>query len=333
MTIDWKKISELCQSFSTDHDGIPMISPCLTFEAFVWYAEGPEVLDFYQSARALLGSRLTHYSAGSGSWSPITKRSETLMPTWCENPTPWPKKQYCYLMTAGDADATAASLRIDFNARPSHPKLFPRSSFYITLPLDHPAVNDCSFVDWANKLKIFESKYLISGTCGLGIRFPYNYRTSTETRLEIRAKVESLLSRYPGLDIQGSNLGLAHSLMVQDKEFTAEHPGAPGRPYLKRANWLTFLSEHQVSHLGGLPFLHKQFQDEPEIQLRELSAGVCIQAGKYPQLGSRNQGDLIPLYQKVGRMVQPVRLLSFNGSELSGEFNDTGLPEWQRAFD
>jgi hypothetical protein len=333
MTANWKEILDLCQSFSTVHDGIPTISPCLTFEAFIWYAEGPEVLDFYQNARALLGNRLTHYGTGSGDWSAITKRSETLVPTWCDNPTPWPKKQYFYRMTGADADATAASLRIDFNARPSHPKIFPASSCFLTLPLDHPTVTDNSFVEWACKLQLFQSKYFVSGSCGLGVKFPYNYHTDEETRLAIRSKVESLLSRFPGLNIEAWRLGLGHSIMRQDKDFTAQHPAAPGRPSLIRANWLTFLSEHQISHLGGLDALRDKFQSTPEIRLYELGASVCIQAGPYPQIGSRERDDLIPIYQKVGHVVQPVRLPSFNGSDLSGEFDDTGLLEWTSAFD
>jgi hypothetical protein len=332
MTANFKEILELCQSFSTEYKGVPMISPCLTFEAFVWYAEGPEVLDFYQNARAVLGERLTHYDIESG-WTAISKRSEALMPTWCGNPTPWPKKLYYYAMSSTNADAAAASMQIYFNARPSHPKIFPASSCFLTLPLDHPIVTENNFFEWVSKLQIFQSKYLISGSCGLGVKFPYNYHTDEETRLAIQSKVESLLSRFPGLDIQAWRLGLGHSMMKQDKDFTAQHTSAPGRPSLKRANWLTFLSDHQISHLGGLSVLRDQFQNTPEIRLYELGAGVCIQAGSYPQIGSREKNDLIPIYQKVGRVVQPVRLPSFNGSDLSGEFDDTGLLEWASAFD
>ena len=324
----------LCQSFAFEAEGTKLISPCLMFEVFVYFAEGPEVLDFYQRVREALGNLLTHYDTGSGRSSKITARSETLMPTWCNNPTPWPKKQYCLLMggAAADIGATAASMRIDFNCRASHPTIFPRTSLYCTIPLDHPLAQKDAFADWVTQLKVFKDGYFISGSCGLGLNFPYNF-PSHELHIETINRVSSLLLRYPGLDVQSIMLGIGLTLMQRDQEFIDRHQKNKGRPYLKRVNWLTFLNEDQIDLLGGMPALKEQFLDVSEIKLRELAHGVCIQAGSSPELGSSADADYIPLYQKVAKAVRTVRLDTVKGGALPSEFRHNGVLDWLNAFD
>lgn len=339
----------LCKSLAFEADGVNLISPCLTFEVFVEFAEGPEVLDFYQRVREALGEQLTYYTTGSGRYSKITKRSESLMPTWCDNPTSWPKKQYCLLMNGAELGATAASLRIDFLHRPyvapdeallrkwrspgfSSRWIYPYTCLYCTIPLDHPLAQEDAFANWITQFKLFNEGRFISGSCGFGLNFPYNYPSSS-TSNETRNRIASSLLRYPGLDIQSIMLGVGTALLQRDQEFMNRHKAAKGRPYLKRVNWLTFLSEDQVDYLGGLPALREQFSTAPEIKLRELKYGVCVQAGPNPQLGSSANDDYIPFYQKVARAVRPVRVDALSPASITDEFGHAGVIDWLNAFD
>lgn len=73
-----------------DHE-LALIPPALRFELAIASAQGPEVFDFYRKSRAALGDRLQFVDTGAGAW----------------------KKNH-------RQNLTAASLNIDFVARPPH---------------------------------------------------------------------------------------------------------------------------------------------------------------------------------------------------------------------
>ncbi|AKM02734.1 MULTISPECIES: type VI immunity family protein [Burkholderia cepacia complex] len=325
---------------------VALISPCLLFEWAMEFDEGPEILDFYRRAREALGDRLTHYNTGDGRWKPINKRSESLVATWCENPVPFPKKFYCLMENGADVGATASSLRIDFAHRPyvepapaelkqwratERRSLPMHTMLNLTLPLDHPLVTGNRVADWLCEFDIVANRRFISGSCGFGLNFPINF-PSPDLDSETRNRVAALMQRYPGFDVVSVMVGVGNKLRQRDPEFTERHQAAMARPYLKRANWLTFLSENQVDWIGGLSGIEERIAGT-SVRLRQLEHGVCLQAAPEPQLGDASRDDYVIAYGPVAKLVRPVRLDTVDGGLLPWEFRQHGVQEWLDAFD
>lgn len=327
--------------------GVALISPCVYFELAMEFDEGSEILDFYNRAREALGGRLTHYSTGDGRWKPFNKRAESLVPTWCENPVLFPKKYYCFLMNGADAGATAAGLRIDLAHRPyaepdaamlkqwralDQRSLPAHTSLHLSLPLDHPLVTERRVADWLCEFDVVANSRFISGSCGLGLMFPLNFPTSALDG-ETRNRVAALLQRHPGFDIEAIMIGVGSKLRQRDPEFIERHQAAKARPYLKRANWLTFLNEDQVDWIGGLAKIKSELAGT-DVRVREFKHGICLQSGAEPQAGDTARDDYVAAYHPVAKLVRPVRLDSIDGGLLPSEFRQgSGVQDWLDAFD
>ncbi|GAB2909751.1 hypothetical protein GCM10027093_54830 [Paraburkholderia jirisanensis] len=329
-----------------EDSGVTLISPCILFEWAIEFDDGAEILDFYRRAREALGERLTHYSTGEGGWKAFNKRAETLVPTWCENPTPFPKKFYCFLANGADAGATASSMRIDFAHRPyvdpdaaalkqwrsiDQRSLPSHTMLSMTLPLDHPIVESGDVVDWLSEFDIVARRRFISGSCGIGLNFPINFATS-EVGAESRNRVAALLRRYPGLDIRSIMVGVGNKLRQRDPEFADRHQAAKARPYLKRVNWLTFLSEDQVDWIGGVATIRDQLAGT-EARIRAFAHGVCIQACPTPEIGDTSRDDYVDAYHPIAMLVRPVRIDAVSGGSLPSDFRAHGAQDWLDAFD
>ena len=59
----------------------------------------------------------------------------------------------------------------------------------------------------------------------------------------------------------------------------------------------------------------------------------CPRAGESPQIGDSSQGDFVPVYQAVARLLRPIRLQSVTGGDLSCQLQDDGAADWLAAFD
>jgi hypothetical protein len=341
---------ETVQQLAYTVNDIPLISPGFLFEIFIDLTTGQEVLDFYEHVRTLLGERLTHYDTGSGSYKALNKRAETLVPTWCGNPVPWSKRGFYTMIMSGHKEGeTAAGLRIDFLYRtesvpatleawlkPVGRKFYNYSSLSCFIPLNHPLVLSGEIVGWLCRLMLVARCRFISGSCGIGLNFPYNSPQSLpyEQGKITRNRVAALVLRHPGFDLREMELSIGIKLMQYDRDYAEEVQAPVARPYLKRANWLSFLGERQVELLGGAARLQAAFADEPEIKLHPLRHGLCIQAGAWPQIGDVVEEDRIPLYQKVAKVLRPIRLQELRVSwSYSDYFNDVGSNEWLNAFD
>ncbi|GAB2909759.1 hypothetical protein GCM10027093_54840 [Paraburkholderia jirisanensis] len=334
------------QNIRFEEDGVALISPCYLFEWSMEFDDGSEILDFYRRGREVLADRLTHYDTGDGRWKPLNKRAETLVPTWCENPIPFPKKFYCFLANGAGAGATASSMRIDLAHRPykepdaamlkqwklSDQRSLPAHTVLrLTLPLDHPLVKDGGVAEWLYNFDIVAKCRFISGTCALGLNFPLNFPTP-DLDSETHRRVAALLQRHPGLDVAGLSLGIGTSLWRRDPEFIERHQAAKARPYLKRANWLTFLSEDQVDWIGGMAAIEDRLKGS-DVQIRKFKHGICLQAGAAPQLGDTSRADYVPAYLPVARLVRPVRIDTIAGGLLPFDFREHGAQQWLDAFE
>ena len=260
-----------------------------------------------------------------------------MVTTWCEQPVPFPKKLYFCTLQGADRGITDASLTIDFAMRPyepptsaklaqwRNPEFHPNqrhSGLEVTFPLEHPLAEPEYFVSWVNELAALKSCRFISGTAGYGIDFPENAPTAA-ARTQSRERAGALLQRYPGLDLAGRRTG-SPILLRRDMDYLGFTGMAVGKPYLKRANWLNFLSEGQVAFLGGLPALRKQLAPLPAIKIVEFAHGIMIQAGQRPQLGDITVNRIPAEYAAVAKAVAPVRVPSMNPSSMGDWFGDEG---------
>lgn len=331
-----------------DAEDTPLIRPCLHFEAYIAWAEGPEILDFYQKARAELGPLLTHTDAGSRRLIPITPRNETLVPTWCSNPVAAPKKMYHCHMQATNQGVSEASLDIDFAMRryeqptPSQVELAWRnpasapwlrnSSVRVSFPIDHPLTSPDLFVDWLRGLDIFNQAYTVSATAGFSINAELANPPSSAFE-SVRDRASAMLLRFPGLDTSSSALGVGVDLFQRCFEYM-DFMGKPvGRPFIKRANWLTFLTEDQVSYIGGIDSLRDRLSILPSIVLHTLGRGFLIQAGPAPRLGDVVEDDFPAEYCVVADTLRRLRLPRLKAHSWNSEFREDGCQRWLSMFE
>lgn len=338
------EISTPLSELAFDVEGVALIRPALRFELAIASAHGPEVLDFYQKARAALGDGLQCVSTGSGTWKKITATTDSMVESWCTNPIPYPKKTYFCAMQGADKGVTAASLHIDFVARPPHeptpellakwrdPEFHPNlrySQLSVSFP---PEAADAPerFVAWLTSLAALQGPF-ISGTAGYGIDLTVN-PPSSAAGMHARDRAAALLMRYPGLDMATLQLSIGTKLLQRDLEYMEFMQAAMPRPYVKRVNWLTLLSEGQVALLGGKQALQQQLAAHPSIRLIDLPHGLLIQAGPAPQLGDATSNHYPSDYCAVARAIRTVRMATINPSSL-GDFRDARAAAWLNAFD
>jgi hypothetical protein len=328
-----------------DADNVALIRPALRLELAIASAQGPEVFDFYQKSRAALGDLLQFVSTGSGTWKKITARTDPMMETWCSNPVPYPKKCYFIALQGADKGVTAASLRIDFVARPLHeptpallarwrdPEFHPNlrySNLTVSFPPETANAPE-RFVEWLTGLAAVRGPF-ISGTAGYGVDLTLNPPTSA-AGTAARDRAVALLLRYPGLDMARQWLSIGTKLLQRDPEYMDFMQAALPRPYVKRVNWLTLLSVGQVAFLGGKQTLQQQLADYPSIRLLDLPHGLLIQAGPVPQLGDVTSDHYPVEYRAVARAIRKVRLPEIHPSSLGATFDDAGAASWLNAFD
>lgn len=331
-----------------DYESIPLIRPCLHFEAYIAWAEGPEILDFYQKARNELGPLLTHTDAAARRLAPITPRSETLVPTWCTNPVAAPKKTYQCHMQGNSRGVSEASLDIDFAMRryekptPSQIELAWRnsasapwlrnSSVRVSFPIDHPLTSPDLFVNWLRGLEIFNRAHTVSATAGFSINAELANPPNSAFE-SVRDRASAMLLRFPGLDAASSTLGVGVDLFQRCFEYM-DFMGEPvGRPYVKRVNWLTFLTEDQVRFIGGIDSLRDRLSIMPSITLHTLGSGFLIQAGPAPRLGDVAEDDFPAEYCVVADTLRRLRLPRLKAHSWNAEFREDGCRHWLSMFE
>ncbi|NVJ21601.1 DUF3396 domain-containing protein [Myxococcus sp. AM011] len=82
--------------------------------------------------------------------------------------------------------------------------------------------------------------------------------------------------------------------------FDAKAAGGDGIPGV---NWLTMIDSERLKQLGGAMVLRRQLPSD--IELIECRHGTLIQAGPRPLFGDVSQGDTLPLYREVHRLLAP----------------------------
>ena len=322
-------------------DDVTLVCPSLRLELFVQRAEGAEVLDFYRHAREALGDALTHVSTG-GNWKKITAKTDPMVTTWCEHPVPWPKKIYSCLMQGAAEGVTPANLLIDFAMRPyeaptarmleqwRNPDFYPglrHSCLSVALPVDHPLAEPERFTAWVMELQALKACHHVWGTAGYSIDRAWNI-SSRDLAHKAGGRVAALLARHPGLDLQRMWTSV-RAYATFDREYLEFLQKAESKPYLKRANWLNFLTEGQVTFLGGVDKLCEMFAPWPTIRLQELAHGLMIQAGEAPVLGDMSTGNIPSEYATVAKAVARIRVPEIKPLSMGSDwFYDEGAEQW-----
>jgi hypothetical protein len=336
--IDWSE-------FYTRVDGKNLVVPCVCFRLLLHHTSPEIILDFYQKARELLAGQLTHYATGDGSLKKITERSETMVPTWCKKLS---KSKTYYIEMTGCGDdikivPDAFVLNFGYNPLYSQEALERKlvqwrnnewgvdrlgescSDFVISLSVDHPMAAPVRFREWILSLLAVNDWPFINATAGYGIRVYANASGQIlKTALE---RMRSLARRHIGLELPyhfGDQPFRWDPQCLERQHFLL--------PLIRRANWLTLVSDISLNHLGGREWVIGQWRDNPQIIITPLKQGLMIQAGSEPVLGTLERGDTAPLYRAVAKVLHPIR-----GSEVfycrGGSNLRDACVEWVTALD
>ncbi|WP_225414065.1 DUF3396 domain-containing protein [Stigmatella hybrida] len=118
--------------------------------------------------------------------------------------------------------------------------------------------------------------------------------------------------RYPGLDI--TRLGsLSREIGTR----------------VKGAYWLTFLGRPVLDELGGAVGLRGLLKS-PDTDVQPLdSARVVITLGQFPEAGDTEQGNTLPQYRELARVLEP---WLYQHRIRFGDFTEAETRRWERRF-
>jgi hypothetical protein len=120
-------------------------------------------------------------------------------------------------------------------------------------------------------------------------------------------------SGHAGLSFNGESNPLLLS-EAEARKHCLRHPGLDvPNPYLKShlgtrvkgVHWLNFLGQPVLGELGGAAGLRTRLHS-PETTVRELDAErAVVTLGLWPEAGDTEQGDVLPAYRELARVVEP----------------------------
>ncbi|KFE66240.1 DUF3396 domain-containing protein [Hyalangium minutum] len=146
-----------------------------------------------------------------------------------------------------------------------------------------------------------------SGHGGLSFNADYSL-------LGARHEVAQHWLRYPGFDVYDSpNF---HSWKVGTR--------------VRGPHWLTFLGQPVLGALGGAEGLRSRLQS-PGTTVQELAGDkVLITLGAWPEAGDTQQGDTLPAYRELARVLEPWLYVDEDPRMLGQSEEDTR--RWKRRF-
>jgi len=126
--------------------------------------------------------------------------------------------------------------------------------------------------------------------------------------LGIAEEVEKRCFRYPGMDISTLEWSLGTRLWG--------------------VQWLTFLGQPVLGELGGAVALRARLH-EPGTTVQEMEGNrAVITLGKWPEAGDTEQGQLLPAYRELARVLEPWLYQGERGLHFSPEQER----RWVRRF-
>lgn len=142
-----------------------------------------------------------------------------------------------------------------------------------------------------------------SGHAGLS----FNGETSPLTRSE---ETQALCFRYPGVDCT-----------------SLARLSRPEGPQVRGAAWLTFLGPPLLGEMGGAEALRTRLTS-PDTRVEELDGErVVISLGRAPEAGDTEQGQTLPAYRELARVLEPW----LYHDELASK-SEPEVLRWERRF-
>jgi hypothetical protein len=256
-----------------------------------------------------------------------------MIPTWIKKPA---MQKLYYMQMRGAPQADPTSLCLLFYARPrlspkqqedyrrNLPALvaqgftvatgLPATAFRVTLPLEHPLAAPDKFASWAAEFEAVKRGQIISGACDVAV----NYARELDHTVDQQAW--ALCARHPGLDWFEPGMGFwlrRYEPRIGDL-----------LPLVKRAGWVTFLSQRSVDFLGGAEQLEAAVASDPRVTSTRFAHVTALRSGAWPNPGDQARAD-IP-YRTVAAAVRPVRLQRVPGGS---EARERWIEEWLGALD
>jgi hypothetical protein len=329
------------EKFQTKVNDVLVIAPCIEIVLLLDTTIDEGLIDFYQRAREVLGERITHYQAESmKGFSKLTARAETMVPTWFTNPRKG-KLDYHIVFGQGDLNqqATASTIHLSVLRRPpeefsarkqewadtyakyKRQVVWGATTLRLTLPLDHPLAEPDKLIPWILDLKLVKESSEFTGYCGLALN-AFNQPVFPSLHVPAQQAMASLVLRHPGFGWEGGGLPEISRYEPETNEF---------RLLVKRANWLNLICDNTLACLGGRASVQEQVKSHPEITVYELKHGLAIKAGDTPQIGDIGHRDFIPAYQKIAKIIRPVRIPKIGGH--GAALMSPAANEWLNAFD
>ncbi|RKI58306.1 DUF3396 domain-containing protein [Corallococcus sp. AB049A] len=128
----------------------------------------------------------------------------------------------------------------------------------------------------------------------------------------VRDQVKTLSHRYPALD-------------VLDLDDVARELGTR----VRAPAWMNFLGAPVLSELGGIEALRSRLHS-PETTVQVLGQDrAVVTLGPYPEAGDTEQGQLLPAYRELARVLEPLLYQTSDPAD-SDFFYSTR--RWQRRF-
>ena len=141
---------------------------------------------------------------------------------------------------------------------------------------------------------------------------------------EIGERVAKACACFPGLDFK------PRPIRDQLRRYDPATRGFV--PHIKRASWLTLVSDRALAKWGGRDAAVRELEAGPErSHIRPVAAGIVIQAGERPALGGPEVPDALASYRHVARVLSRIRLPSVTYGGRG--FPDSDVQTWLEALE
>lgn len=160
---------------------------------------------------------------------------------------------------------------------------------------------------------------------------------------------ELMLDLASGLHFASGHAGLSFDSLVGDAFFTARirtellrHPGISLNhgsipdwmgAHVDGVHWLNFLGPPVLQELGGTSALRSRLHS-PETTVQAIDeARALVTLGIWPEAGDLTQGDALPAYRELGRVLEPWLDKPFKAPRFRIEgFTQDEAVKWARRF-
>lgn len=335
-------------AYTLRDDDAVIVAPCLRVAIFV-DGDDPAIQQWHDRALEALGPWLPYYRTHTmGQRQRVTRRTPTLLATWRADPGKYVNHHLEYYGCGGCGGVTGAALSISWSQRTWAGKppeqrrkwldtwqdmaargkdvrrMLPCSVLRMDVPLEHSLAAPGALWDWVRALELVASGRFASAYAGYALNFDPDTASERLSTLAER-RVAALCLRHPGFDWHAG--GALRQRMLPYEPSIHDH-----LPLVKRANWLTLLSDRTVRWLGGADAVLRQLHTPGGPALEPLGGGaVAIRTAAAPAVGDVERGDDLPAYRAVARAVRPARLDEIPGP--GPGFPDDQAQAWLDAFD